>query len=301
MTNYRTYGFCVASSFVLPELVRVTCAADVPIKRGTAGHVPNAAVNEDGHEVSEGDVRLSFEGVGAFRIRGGEEIVVEPCQGVDEAIVRLSLLGPALAVLLHQRGFLVLHASSVVMGNGAVAFLGDSEWGKSTLATALYRSGRPLVADDVLAVDLRSGSPVVPRAFPQVKLWPESVEALGIEPHTLRTIHPALDKRALRAGEGFDDGTLPLTRLFVLSDGPDVRVEVIEEQEAFIELVRHSYAASLLRDSSTETAHFEQCSALARAGLVRRLVLGGSLARVPEVIRTVEEDLAPAPAMSLGA
>ncbi len=289
MTNYRTYGFCVASSFVLPELVRVQCASEVQIRRGTAGHVPNAAVNEDGHEVSKDDVRLSFEGVGAFRIRGGKEIVVEVEPGVDQAIVRLSLLGPALAVLLHQRGFLVLHASCVAMG-GAVAFLGDSEWGKSTTAAALYRSGRPLVADDVLAVDLDSGDPTVRRAFPQLKLWPESVEALGIEPHELRTIHPDLDKRAMRAQVGFGDDDLPLERLYILSDGADVRVEALEEQDAFLELIRHSYAASLLRETGTETNHFQQCSSLARAGLVRRLVLGGSLDRVPEVIRAVEDD-----------
>lgn len=291
MTNYRTYGFCVASSFVLPELVRDQCACEVQIRRGTAGHVPNATVNEDGHEVSGDDVLLSFPRVGSFRIRGGREIVVEPLPGVDEAVVRLSLLGPALAVLLHQRGFLVLHASCVVMDGAAVAFLGDSKWGKSTTAAALYRSGRPLVADDVLAVDLRSGSPTVRRAFPQVKLWPESVMALGIEPQELRTIHPALEKRAFRAQVGFGDDDLPLGRLYVLSDGPEVRVEALGEQEAFVELVRHSFAASLLRDTGTETAHFGQCTSLAIGGLLRRLVLGGSIERVPEVIQTLEDDL----------
>ena len=290
MTNYRTYGFCVASSFVLPELVRDQCAYDVQIRRGTAGHVPNATVNEDGHEVSGEDVLLSFPRVGSFRIRGGREIVVEPLPRVDEAVVRLSLLGPALAVLLHQRGFLVLHASCVVM-DGAVAFLGDSKWGKSTTAAALYRSGRPLVADDVLAVDLRSGPPTVRPAFPQVKLWPESVRALGIEPEELRTIHPALEKRAFRAQVGFGEDDLPLARMYVLSDGPEVRVEPLDEQDAFVELIRHSYAASLLRDTGTETEHFGQCTSLARAGLVRRLTLGGSLERVPEVIQTLEGDL----------
>ena len=147
------------------------------------------------------------------------------------------------------------------------------------------------VADDLLAVDLRSGSPVVPAAFPQVKLWPESVEALGIEPHRMRTIHPDLEKRALRAAAGFhDDDELPLSRVYVLSDGPEIGAEVLGEQEAFLELVRHSYAASLLRDSKTEHAHFEQCSSLAATGSVRRLTLGGSIERIPELIRAVEED-----------
>jgi hypothetical protein len=177
------------------------------------------------------------------------------------------------------------------MEGAAVAFLGDSKWGKSTTAAALYRSGRPLVADDVLAVDLRSGSPTARPAFPQVKLWPESVAALGIDPDELRVIHPALEKRAFRAQVGFGDEDLRLARMYVLSDGPEVRVEALEEQEAFVELIRHSYAASLLRDTGTETTHFGQCTSLARGGLVRRLALGGSLERVPEVIQTLEDDL----------
>src|SRR2546426_9378375 len=37
-------------------------------------------------------------------------------------------LGPVLAVLLHQRGRLVLHASGVALDGCAVAFLGGSGW-----------------------------------------------------------------------------------------------------------------------------------------------------------------------------
>jgi hypothetical protein len=293
LTNYRAYGLCFSSTFELHELVRAHCAADVEIRRGSAGHVAQGSVNDDGHEAARNDVRLSFDGVGAFRIRNGREIVVEPEPGVAQSVVRLSLLGPALAVLLHQRGFLVLHASSVRM-DGAVAFLGDSEWGKSTTAAALYRMGHPLVADDVLAVGMSDARPAVRRAFPRIKLWPESIRALGIEPTELLTIHPELEKQAFRTPVGFDDDDLPLSRIYVLSNGPAVRIEELDEQDAFIELVRHSYVASLLRDTGAETRHFEQCAQLARAGLVRRLVIGGSLDRVADVIRAVEEDRAPA-------
>src|SRR3989454_2089338 len=54
-----------------------------------------------------------------FRSREGREIVVEPAPGVDAGTLRLFLLGPVRAVLLHQRGFLVLHASAVVLDGGA--------------------------------------------------------------------------------------------------------------------------------------------------------------------------------------
>ena len=118
-----------------------------------------------------------------------------------------------------------------------------------------------------------------------------SIPAVVIHGSEDETIHPDLGKRALRARAGFkDDDELPLSRLYVLSNGPEIRVETFGEQEAFVELVRHSYAASLLRDSRTETGHFAQCTALAGTGSVRRLVLGGSLADVAELIRAVEED-----------
>jgi len=48
--------------------------------------------------------------------------VVEPEPGAEEAILRLYLLGPVLGILLHQRGFLVLHASVVSMAGAAVVF-----------------------------------------------------------------------------------------------------------------------------------------------------------------------------------
>src|SRR2546421_132869 len=72
-------------------------------------------------------------GVGAFLVRGGREIVVDPAPGVEARVLRLSILGPAFGLLLHQRGRFVLHASAVASGGGVLAFAGGSGWGKSTL------------------------------------------------------------------------------------------------------------------------------------------------------------------------
>ena len=46
--------------------------------------------------------------------------------------------GLGISILLHQRGYVTLHASCVNLGSGAVAFLGDSTAGKSFIAAALH-------------------------------------------------------------------------------------------------------------------------------------------------------------------
>ncbi len=67
--------------------------------------------------------------------------------------------GTLLAFVLTMRGETVLHASAVQIGDAAVAFVGASGMGKSTMATLLCADGARLVTDDVLRLDT-AGSPV---------------------------------------------------------------------------------------------------------------------------------------------
>ena len=143
--------------------------------------------------------------VGAFLVRGGKEIIVDAISGVEESLIRLPLLGMVLAAVLQQRGLLVLHASAVAFNGDAVAFLGGSGWGKSTLAATLYARGHPLVADDLVAVDVGGReNPIVLPGFPQLKLLPEAAAAsLGDDAELLPRLASGFDKRSHRAANEF--------------------------------------------------------------------------------------------------
>jgi len=67
--------------------------------------------------------------------------------------------GMGLATVLMLRGHLLLHASAVEVAGRAVAVVGQSGRGKSTVATLLCASGARMVTDDVLRVDLDEGRP----------------------------------------------------------------------------------------------------------------------------------------------
>jgi len=89
------------------------------------------------------------------------------------ADVRLFLLGSAIGALMHQRGLLVLHGSTVKVGDECVVFLGSSGVGKSTLATQLRHRGYACLGDDVCAISIgEDGVPYAAPAYPPASLSP---------------------------------------------------------------------------------------------------------------------------------
>lgn len=292
MFSYFVYGLGIRSALPLPELECSETGIDVVVRLGKVGHLPSEVTPEGTRfRVSAEEVCFFYAEVGAFLVRR-EEIVVDPAKGVEERVLRLFILGPALAALLHQRGLLVLHASAVTVNGGTVAFLGGSGWGKSTLATALYARGHSVVADDVTAVQVDGGSPTVLPGFPQLKLWPEAAAASGYIPEALPRLHPRLEKRAFCVTRRFSQSPLPLRRIYVLAEGTHQEVEPLRPQEALVELVRHSYTARLLESTGTAASHFLQCARLANRVPICRLKRPRSLAALPDLARLVEEDIA---------
>jgi hypothetical protein len=260
---------------------------------------------------------LFWPGAGQVEVRDGKEIVVDVAPQAEERVLRLFLLGPVLSILLQQRGLLVLHASAVSVGGGAVAFLGASGWGKSTTAAALHALGHNLVADDNVAISLQTpasmddevnGGAVVLPAFPQIKLWPDSALALRESADDLPRLHPELDKRAWRAASNFDTTPLPIRRIYVLQGnfgGSEVpatgasapSIERLRPREACIELVKHTYCTPLVGGpggNGMVSSHFAQCAALAQIATVCRLRSRHAtegLAALPRLANLIIKDL----------
>ena len=82
--------------------------------------------------------------------------------------------GMGLATVLMLRGHLLLHASAVAVGGRAVAMVGRSGMGKSTVATLLCEAGGLMVTDDVLRVDLPPDGAVAQRGSSEARLRPSS-------------------------------------------------------------------------------------------------------------------------------
>jgi hypothetical protein len=229
---------------------------------------------------------------GRVTVRGGREIVVRPHERADEAALELFVAGPALAVALHQRGGLVLHATAVAIGDRALAILGEKGAGKSTLAAALTRRGHRLLSDDVVVIAERDGRPVALAGTATLKIQPEAAQALGVDPSRLALLHPNAEKRSWpgAADDRAPPPSTPLATLLVAAPGPGPSIAPLDGPATFLELVRHTYGAryDYMQRSGGSARHFAQVAALVLAVRAFRLVRGDDLARLAETAERVE-------------
>ena len=180
------------------------------------------------------------------------------------------LLGPVMGFVLRLRGTPCLHASAIAFDGGAVAVAAHAGGGKSSTAAGFARMGLPVLTDDVLAISVTPEGFNARPAYPRVRLWPESVEALFGAADVLPRLTPNWSKRFLPLEGGpfdFQSREVPLRAVFVLGDrrpGGGARFERLGAPEALVWLVAHAYSARLL-DRAMRAREFEVLSAVAAA------------------------------------
>ena len=88
----------------------------------------------------------------------GSRVACRPLRGCDRGVLQNFLFGQALAVALVHQGIEPLHAAVVCLDAGAVGFLGDCTFGKSTLLATFLQAGHRVLTDDLLLLDQRAGA-----------------------------------------------------------------------------------------------------------------------------------------------
>ena len=292
--SYFAYGLGIQSALPIPEFIPAEAGCDVAIHidgdRTIFDYVPQEVVEEPlALQVSPEEAVVYLKDAGVFLVRGGREIVVIPAQDASERLIQHSLAGSVMAILLYQRGLFVLHASAVNINGSAVAFLGKSGEGKSSMAAALHLQGCGVIADDVVAVTLDQGPATMFPGFPQIKLYREVADVLGYDRDSLHLLHPQLGKGGYRWTEDFPQTPLPIRRIYVLVSGPELRIEPLRPHEAVVELMSHSELATLFH--SRDGPHFQRCAVIAKECAVYRLGRPRDLALLPELARLVSEQV----------
>ena len=285
MNVYTAYNLCIHSEIPLLETMAASGVADVTVRLGKLDDISRTSLDW-GHRflgyMSE---------TGSLLIKDGKEIILDPVPGATDQMLRSTVLGPAMSVILRQRGLLVIHASAAVINHQASAFMGGSGWGKSTLAKAFHRQGYDILTDDVLAIDTQANPPLAYPAFPQMRLWSEAAVALGHQASELSPLHRNTSKLAYEFNHGFRQVPAPLRRIYVLAKGAQHDIVKLDSQAAFTELVRHTRGISNLKSSEFVTSHLRQCAHLINTIEFYRFTRKPSLEDLPDLIAMVETHL----------
>jgi hypothetical protein len=279
------YGLVIGSEISLTTLITGSYDPDLIVR---VKNLKDVRINSSKQKYS---LLGELPRIGKFLIKNGNEIIVDPEIGIDENILRPCILGSAMVVLLQQRGFLVLHASCIVIGGEAVAFLGYSGSGKSTIASAFHQEGYGILTEDVMAINTKVNPYQVIPSFPSIKLRSDSAEALGYDHGTLSPLHPLTQKRVHHINHGFVNQPYPLKRIYVLAQGDRNKITPFSPQDAFMELVRHTRAIQALKHQELEQVHFQQCAALVNNIPIFKLERKFVLSELPGLVKSIKEDL----------
>jgi hypothetical protein len=205
----------------------------------------------------------------------------------------LYFLGPVMGFLLRRKGMTSLHASAVELKNHAVLFSGQGGYGKSTTAAALALRGVPVLADDIVPLELaKNGYWVIP-GYPRLCLWPDTVAQLLGDEDSLPRLTPGWEKRYLpldgtRAKFAAQKKRLGLIYTFGerSSAASAPRIEELGQKEALLALVQNTYMNWLI-DREQRAGEFDDLSRMVQQIPVRRVIAhtdGGKLGALRELI-----------------
>lgn len=296
---YTAFGHKIRSDFKLPELTQIesdgSLATDISIIRSDLAFAPPDAMACKFDFTPSGSM-LSWSDVGGFYLPDAGTIIVTPKHGISEDILRLPLLGPVLALLLHYKGYLVLHASGIALTRlSGVGFLGDKGAGKSTTAAAFLRRKHHLLSDDILAIatepELRLAS-----GFPQMKLDRCSSEAAALSNiEKLPEIGiPGFDKRKHLVTANFSIADVHPKRLYVLQRGEKLSTAMLSERDAFRAILRFSYLSrfgNIALQGTRAEKFFSQCTLIAQRQLVAKLTVPDGLSSLDDIVSFVQSEV----------
>lgn len=260
--RYRLFGMSVESAIRLPEL------DGLPPPKGSEPPEIRIALGQPAGP--DAYYLLDIPDIAQYWVGGGRWIHVEARSGASDREVRLFLLGSALGIALHQRGILPLHANAIAVDGRAVAFMGRSGAGKSTLAAWFHDQGYRVLADDICVVKIEQGRPMAYPGLPRLRLWEDALLASGRDPGDhQRSFHtPADERRKFDVPINSDAvaaNALPLAALFVLEEGPKLRIESVTGAGTVEAISANTYRGGMIGRVGDFASHLDVVVSIARS------------------------------------
>ena len=242
------------------------------------------------------DYLLRFPGLADFTVAAdGTRVAAYPVPGTDETTVEHLYINQLVPLALSRQGRPAFHASVVTVPGGAVAFLGKTGMGKSTLAASFALNEAAFLTDDALLVEDSPGGLLATPSHASLRLWDDSVEALLDEDSPRAGPVSYSDKTRLLAGEAlaYDDKPQALLAAYALEDQGATAVSINPLTGAARQMawVNNSFLLDI-EDKALLAQHFEWTHRISAAIPTFSLDYPRDFCILPEVRQAIRQHLA---------
>jgi hypothetical protein len=288
MHSYQIFDRIVGSNFPLSGLIEISGTdADISVElcSGESDLTGFTWIHE--WKTHEGEVAIAcarqgevyvlrFPGLADFIVDTSKNVIrALPVDGISAGTVSHLLIDQVIPRLVCHGGRMVMHASAVALDpDHTVAFLGDTGRGKSTLASSYVNSGCRLLTDDCLLVEKRGLALFGIPAYPSLRLWPDSQEAMFPGSRRFTEMAHYTNKRQLTGIETEQASADPIaiTVLFVLGEAgkaprdDSILIEAVSGMTAMMAMIESAFTLDVV---SKEVArrNFQLVADVAQSGV----------------------------------
>lgn len=278
MYKYWGFGLHIASEVEFPELLPFAFKhTDVSIAIGEMPAITASmefCIGRISYQMNDQELIFSVQDVASYYVAAGNRIVIQPYPDVEDRVVRLFVLGAAVAGILQQRRQVPLHTAAVVVNDRLTLIAGQSGAGKSTTLTGLKKRGYRIFSDDITVLkelpedDHISGI----ASYPMIKLWENSLQTLQLDDRSFPVV-PGYEKYGLFFHGAFDTQHYPVDRIILLEaqETDVIHHKQLLGSEAFAGAVQHIYKASFFRQPAMRALCFDVISKMVKCSEVHQV------------------------------
>ena len=313
MTRYQICETVLESNLLFPELLTAKSEkAEFSFQLFQPGNFAPTQLDWLHHrKYPDGEIWLSigqlasgyllrFPTIADFRITAeSKKIFCYAALNSAPETIRHLFLDLVIPLLFNQLGRVVLHAGAVLLPQGAIAFMGATGWGKSTLTASFVAQGLPLLTDDCLLLSEHGENIFGVPSYPSLRLWSDNLSGLFEQTPTLAEVsHGSEKKRVIFNNSNLAFHTAPtiLRRIYVLNSTEEAAplqktlIAPISPQLAFIELVKHTFQIGL-SDRERLKKEFDFLNRIASLNLVYSIRYPRELSFLPSVRKAILANL----------
>ena len=241
---------------------------------------------------------VRWEGLGEFLVSArGHQITARQFDEANPESFQVYLLGQALSFALVKCGFEPLHATTVVVNGEAVVFLGESGFGKSSLAACFLEAGCRMLTDDLLVLKRFAGGFLAYPGPPRIKLFPKLARrflgnvsnGVAMNSETKKLIFP------LGASRRYEIPA-PLKAVYTLASPREVfrkqpvRIETLSPRRSFLEFVKNTFNYRVVNSDRLER-QFNETARVVSVAPVKKISYPRVLNHLPAVRDAILADL----------
>jgi hypothetical protein len=264
----------------LPQTVRVTleCVPNLPITETV-----NCLDTADSQRCSADRYWIPWtEELGAWVNASGSDVVLVVNQASEvieiSGALTLGLTSVIAGACLNLQGQVAIHANAIALEELAVAFVGYSGMGKSTLSAYCASRGAGFITDDVLVVDSEN---LVHPGNPRLKLYPHTGESLGLD--VSEETDYKIFYKPQQLGAKLQKQPVPIGIIYLVAESSDKSIYSLplSPSQAVFDLLTHSYYTSALIPSNPSL--LDAYVRLVAEAPVRQLFYPRDFATLPKV------------------